>query len=178
MATVRLATVSDAEEIASVHVRAWQVAYRGQVPDALIDGLDVKTRAGQWRESLTKAREDETGEGIGAGRVLVLEGERELIGVSAVGPARDSEQTELGELWMIYLAPASWGTGLGNVLLEASVDELRRLGYTEAYLWVLDTNNRARRFYEKAGWCFDGGEKLDQREGALLREVRYRCSLD
>jgi hypothetical protein len=38
--TVRPATVDDVAAIASVHVRSWQEAYRGQMPDEILDELD------------------------------------------------------------------------------------------------------------------------------------------
>jgi hypothetical protein len=47
---VRKAKVEDAFAIASVHVRSWQVAYRGQMPDEFLDGLDVEKRTSMWRE--------------------------------------------------------------------------------------------------------------------------------
>jgi hypothetical protein len=40
-------------------------------------------------------------------------------------------------------------------------------------LWVIATNERARRFYERARWCADGAEKRDHRLGFPLHEVRY-----
>jgi hypothetical protein len=33
--------VDDADAIAPVHVRSWQAAYRGFMPDEVLDGLDV-----------------------------------------------------------------------------------------------------------------------------------------
>jgi hypothetical protein len=39
---------------------------------------------------------------------------------------------------------------------------------------MLDSNNRARRFYEAGGWAADGAAKLDDRPGFMLHEVRYR----
>ena len=39
--TVRDATVDDARAIAEVHVASWRWAYRGQLPDDLLDGLSV-----------------------------------------------------------------------------------------------------------------------------------------
>jgi len=41
---VRKAKVEDASAIAFVHVRSWQVAYRGHMPDEFLNGLDVETR--------------------------------------------------------------------------------------------------------------------------------------
>jgi hypothetical protein len=49
--------------------------------------------------------------------------------------------------------------------------------YKLVTLWVLDTNTRARRFYEIAGFRSDGAVKVDDRDGFRLREVRYRLPL-
>jgi GNAT superfamily N-acetyltransferase len=69
------------------------------------------------------------------------------------------------------------GTGVGRALMARAVDELRAMGFTEAMLWVLATNPRARRFYEVAGWHLDGGTKHQSWRNAEFDEVRYRISL-
>ncbi len=45
---VRIATSSDAPKIAHIHVETWRAAYRGQIPDAVLDGLDVERRTVFW----------------------------------------------------------------------------------------------------------------------------------
>ena len=57
--------------------------------------------------------------------------------------------------------------------LRALADE----AFAEATLWVLDTNERARRFYEAGGWRLDGADKVDTIGGVGIREVRYRRPL-
>jgi len=42
---------------------------------------------------------------------------------------------------------------------------------------VLRGNERARRFYERAGWSVDGTEKDDVVAGAPVIELRYRRDL-
>jgi hypothetical protein len=49
--------------------------------------------------------------------------------------------------------------------------------FAEAVLWVLGTNERARRFYEAAGWEPDGNTKVEDRASGTLHEVRYQRSL-
>jgi hypothetical protein len=44
-------------------------------------------------------------------------------------------------------------------------------------LWVLASNEQARRFYEAAGWRPDGGAQTIELGGATLEEVRYRREL-
>ncbi len=78
---------------------------------------------------------------------------------------------------MIYLAQEAAGRGIGRALLAHAVNDLRARRFTRATLWVLGTNARARRFYEAAGWRADGATKVETRDGAALREVRYAMDL-
>ena len=41
---IRAATISDAYSIAEVQVAGWQAAYRGIMPDSVLDGLSVPKR--------------------------------------------------------------------------------------------------------------------------------------
>src|SRR5258708_35048119 len=52
---VRTARFEDARQIAEVHVSSWQAAYRGIVPDTLLDSLSVEAWTGLWQERLSQA---------------------------------------------------------------------------------------------------------------------------
>ncbi|MEU7869970.1 class I SAM-dependent methyltransferase [Dactylosporangium sp. NPDC049140] len=56
----------------------------------------------------------------------------------------------------------------------AALDRLRADGHAEAVLWVLASNERARRFYEAAGWHADGGSRIEDFAGVPIEELRYR----
>jgi hypothetical protein len=45
---IRRADVADARRIAEVHVRSWQVGYRGILPQDLLNGLDPQQRVPRW----------------------------------------------------------------------------------------------------------------------------------
>jgi hypothetical protein len=53
-AIVRPARAEDAGQIALVHVRSWQGAYRGLIPQAFLDGLDVAERTRTWERALAE----------------------------------------------------------------------------------------------------------------------------
>jgi GNAT superfamily N-acetyltransferase len=53
-------------------------------------------------------------------------------------------------LWILYLLAAHHGSGAGQALLDAVVDD------GPASLWVLEENPRARAFYERNGFRADG----------------------
>ncbi len=77
----------------------------------------------------------------------------------------------------INIDPHRWGRGYGRALLATAEVELASLGYSEAVLWVLPGNMRARRFYEAAGWTTDGAERTTEVLGVVVSEIRYRRGL-
>ena len=79
------------------------------------------------------------------------------------------QKTESGmEIVAIHSLPESWGTGLGHAMLEEALDQI---GNQPVFLWAFRENMRARRFYEKHGFHWDGSERGSEFDGAL--EVRY-----
>lgn len=171
---VRRATLADADAIGLVHVRSWQSAYRGTIPQDYLDGLDPVRRSQVWRRIIEEADPSR-----GGALVAVAEGGG-ITGFTGFGPSRDSDADPrvTGEVSSIYAAPDAWGTGTGRALMGSAVAELARLGYADASLWVLDANERARRFYALAGWKPDGAVKTDASRGFDITEVRYRRTLD
>jgi len=169
---IRPAVVQDAARIAEVHVRSWQAAYRGLMPQDYLDGLDPADRLPRWQRQLSEP-------GSAGHEVLVADGDRGICGFSSFGPTRDEDlgASQVGEIMAIYLAPEAFGTGVGRQLMAASLERLARARYVLATLWVLNSNARARRFYEIAGFRADGAVMADDRGGFRLEEVRYRRSL-
>ena len=73
----------------------------------------------------------------------------------------------------LYLLPECMGKGYGKRLLETAVTELRKLGYVNVFLWVLEENSRARHFYEQYGFSPTDDFLETEIGGEALREVRY-----
>ena len=163
---IRRAIPADARPIAEVHVRTWQEAYRGIVPDAVLDALDVDERERSWNEWIGTPPE--------GAETFVADEHGAVVGFVNVGRDRSGE-AGVGELNAIYLREEHWGRGIGQALMERAVAALSAAGYDEAVLWVLADNVRTRRFYEAAGWAADGAEQ--ELEGLGLPEVRYRRRL-
>ena len=166
---IRKGCEHDAARIAEIHVKTWQVAYRGQVPDAYLDALDPVRRAVVWKRLLSSPGET----------VLVALRESRIVGFCDVLRSRDSAAPpEVAEIASIYVEPEAWGPGAGAGLMAAAIGQLREQGFSILTLWVLSTNGRARRFYEKAGFAPDGAEQTDQRHGFPLHELRYRREIN
>ncbi|MEU0676571.1 GNAT family N-acetyltransferase [Streptomyces sp. NPDC006172] len=168
---VRPMALDDCERVSEVRIRGWQSAYRGLMPQAHLDALDVGEDAERRRGWFTQ--------GDGTVRNLVAERDGLVVGWAAYGPYRDGEvRTDDGELYAIYVDPEHHGEGLGRALLEASLRGCAAAGHRLARLWVLKENVPARRFYERAGFHADGAEEPFEVDGVEVPEVRYTKDIE
>jgi ribosomal protein S18 acetylase RimI-like enzyme len=171
---VRRAQLDDCAAIAAVQVAGWRAAYRGLIPDAYLDGLEVDEQARKWAGILT----DPAPGRRPAGRLLVSEDAEDaggtIRGFVAFGPPLGSEQARLteGQLYAIYADPQRWGLGVGHALIEAATVGLRGMGARTAHLWVLKGNERAEHFYLRHGWVLDGGRRDEEFGGVVVQLVR------
>ena len=166
---VRRAVLADAEDLGRIHVISWRAAYAGLVPDPLLAGLSVETAVGRWSERLSS---DSSGR-----RIIVAEVDGLVVGFAVVVAGRDGAAPETGELVAIYAEPRVWSRGVGRALHEVALQQLRDLGVSSATLWVLTTNTRARRFYERHGWELEGAEMDVVKDGVPLPATQYRRDL-
>ncbi|HLI58136.1 MAG TPA: N-acetylmuramic acid 6-phosphate etherase [Solirubrobacteraceae bacterium] len=129
---------------------AWQDAYRGVVPDAV---LEAQTAAA-WERELA------AGEARWRSIVAVDEGER-IVGFTRFGADPDGGPD--GYLASLYVDPAAAGAGIGGRLLQHALGELAADGRPAVTLWVFRDNPRARDLYVRHGFLADGAEVVDPR---------------
>ncbi|MDN3021906.1 GNAT family N-acetyltransferase [Streptomyces sp. S.PB5] len=163
---VREMTLGDCDRVAEIRVRGWQTAYRGLMPQAHLDAMDVAEETEGRR-----TRFEQAGTGV---LNLVAERDGEVLGWACHGPYRDGERpTTDAELYALYVHPASYGAGAGHLLLQESIRRCTAAGHPRMLLWVLKGNTRARAFYERAGFRPDGAEEPFEVDGVPVPEVRY-----
>jgi GNAT superfamily N-acetyltransferase len=165
---VRLAGVEDARGIASVTVRGWRAAYRGIVPDEVLDGLSVDEREALGRQWLA----DESGETftvVATGPAGRVEGY-----CSVFAPSRDDDAGhDTAGMAATYVDPDCWRRGVGATLIRAAWAELRLRGdWRDVTLWVLRTNQPARSFYATFGFEPDGAAQVHERSGQEIIRMR------
>ncbi len=149
--------------ISHIYEESWKYAYKGIIPQSYLDGIP----AGQWAPGLDK-------EGM---HTLLLLRDGVPVGTSSYCASRFPQFGECGEIVSIYLLPEYMGKGYGRQLLEAMIRELKRLGFQDIFLWVLEDNLRARQFYEKMGFAPGNDYLEDNIGGKKLREIPYCMSL-
>ncbi|MBI2443369.1 MAG: GNAT family N-acetyltransferase [Candidatus Levybacteria bacterium] len=168
---IREATRQDAKGIATVHVKTWQYAYQGLMPQENLNSLSIEERMQMWSEIL-KTKPPKT-------QQFVAEFNGSIVGFCAVGTSRDKDANErTGEVYSIYIDSQLMRKGIGTKLLKKGLGELKSFAFSQATLWVLDTNRSGRNFYEKHGWKTDGETKTEKRNNFDLRELRYYKDLN
>lgn len=166
---LRRATAIDAPALAKVHVSSWREAYAGIVPSSHLRDFTVEFREESFRESLAS----------GAEETYVAEHSRTVVGFLTLGGCRDLDVVSCttGEIWGIYVSPEWWRKGIGRYLCEQGEAILSSRGYLCVKLWVLESNDQARAFYEAMGFECDGAIK-QVNIGATLSVIRYQKRFD
>lgn len=161
---LRSAAPGDELAVARVHVRSWQVAYRGLLPDDYLDRLRPEERAARYTFR--------SGDPLRPATLVALQ-QGSICGFATTAPARDTDAQGRGELCALYVDPDSWGQGIGVALIAAARKRLFEQGFKDAILWVLDSNARAYRFYQQDGWRADGSRRMETLWGVRVQELRY-----
>jgi GNAT superfamily N-acetyltransferase len=161
----RAAAPADALDVAGVHVRAWQAGYRGLLPDAYLDGLRPEDRATRYTFGDADSRAPST--------IVALEDDV-IVGFATVGACDEPEGANVGALLALYVDPVVWRRGVGTFLMASARKELAARGFSEAILWLLEGNERARRFYIGDGWAPEGRERAADIWGIRVDERSYR----
>ena len=126
-----------------VHCTSWQEAYRGIVCDRYLDTMTVEAttaRARQFPENTLLAKDKE-----------------KAVGFAVYGPSRDEDLMDAGEVIAIYVLSEYYDRKIGYRLMNEAIARLKE--YNTIFVWVLEKNERAIRFYQRYGFEFDGCKK-------------------
>ncbi|MBO7698435.1 MAG: GNAT family N-acetyltransferase [Erysipelotrichaceae bacterium] len=149
----------DRYAISRIYEEGWKHAYKGIIPDDYLNRI----KPGQWANNLD----------IEGWHNLVCIENDSYIATSTFSRSRDDSYPDWGEIISIYVLPEYIGKGYGNKLLKTALDELKKMGFNDVFLWVLEENHQARSFYEKNGFMPNGDRSVIKLGGKELTEVRY-----
>jgi len=147
---IREALAKDAYEYAANHIACWKAAYKDIISDEYLENMSVEQMAERNRTILSDP---------GTFSYYYAELNDRMIGRLVIGKCGDEDKSNQGEIAAMYLLDEFWGRGYGREMMDYSLTELKRRGYGEVLIWVFESNDRARKFYEKCGFVFDGTAK-------------------
>ena len=150
MSSVRIAEFEDMALAAEIMVVSFRTAFASFVSP---ETMDTCTNPDNCRKMLES---------------IFREGKMHFLMGSNQGFLCWQEAEDGAELAAIHSLPVSWGTGLGHAMLT---EALTQIGDRPVFLWAFRENTRARRFYEKHGFQWDGAQRVSEFDGAV--EIRY-----
>jgi ribosomal protein S18 acetylase RimI-like enzyme len=159
--TVHLRTGNDFDlaQVGALHYRSRAHAYAGFLSAEALN-FGSPAALGEWWTERRRWEQD-------THRLTVaVTDDDTVVGFTYLGV---SEVPGATELYAIHVDPEHVGTGVGKALM---VDALAHLG-DRAVLWVLEGNDRARRFYERGGWAADGTTREAPMGGEVTLQLRY-----
>lgn len=140
---LRPAALADAPDIARVRIESWRATYRGLIPDAYLDGMQVDASTAIWERVL--------GTTTSVASVFVIAHDATVVGFAAGNKLPEPKYDLDAELSAVYLRPDYQRAGLGHRMVGAVVEAQRAGGATGLIVWTIAGNKPARRFYEQLG---------------------------
>jgi len=166
--TIRIATPSDAADMAEVYMRSWEVAYKDFIP---ADFINEKRK-----RSVVQMEKILNDECLSHFQYIIL-CEGAMIGSMTVAYSRDEDLDDtFYELWGIYLHPDYFRKGVGSQAMDFAYEIARGLGKSNMNLWAFKDNISSVKFYEKCGFVADGKTKI-LNCGKPLTAIRMRKNL-
>ena len=139
---LRVAVEGDAERIAVLHAESWRRTYRGMMRDEFLDGPAFANRRDAWQQRLSEDLVDRW-------VYLALDSSR-LVGFICVFGHEDA--TWGSYIDNLHVSPDGQRRGIGAVLMGRAAEWLwGRYPGSGVYLWVMEANASARRFYGRLG---------------------------
>lgn len=171
---IRLAKPADAPDMAEIHARSWEAAYREIIPMNCIKEKNAASQA-LFKRIITDEND----------RQYVIQADGKTIGIMCVAPPQEGDDEVTNdsgiddsfyELHGIYLHPAVYRQGIGKIAMSFAFDKARSAGKSNMILWVFAENTNAVKFYENCGFTPDGASKI-YHCGKDMKCIRMRRKL-
>lgn len=160
----READKMDAEAIARLHARSWQLHYRGSFSDSYLDGPVEQERLQVWTRRMTHPAPEQY--------VIVAENQGQIIGFLCLYALQDPKYGSLID--NLHVSPEYRGSGVGRRLMELAKERLvRQVPGSPYFLWVLGVNEQAIGFYEMIGGRRAEEAELPNPDGGRSMCYRY-----
>lgn len=142
MIQLRDAQFSDYDAIARLHAASWKQTYRGIYSNQFLDHEVEQNRAALWHNRLSEPSDQQ--------QIVVAEKDGIIVGFACLFLNDDNQYGTL--LDNLHIS-ANWQkAGIGKQLLQECAHRiLLKAQSPKMYLWVYESNENARKVYERLG---------------------------
>jgi GNAT superfamily N-acetyltransferase len=161
---IRESTLSDANDVAAIHVKSWEQSYRSIIDEHYLQNISFSDRL-ELRNKILQSNDPNQIH-------LVAVYEETIIGFCDAGSAFEGTANYRGEIYAIYLLEEFKKLGVGQRLLQAAHEFLAQKKLLPYVAWVLKANHSACAFYQRNGGIVSG-EKIEEIGSEPHTEVAY-----
>jgi len=164
---IRLATISDINQVATMHMNAWREAYRGVFPNYVLDKLKPNDFSEKWYSWLKDPL-----------RVnWIVQSKGKFSGFISFGNTENENIVTNWEIFAIYIDPNYWRQGIGKNLMTSCMDFLKDNEISQVRLWVVQQNIGAQGFYENLGFIKTHKIRKQERFGISFYQTSFIYNL-
>ncbi|MGD8393215.1 MAG: GNAT family N-acetyltransferase [Desulfobacterales bacterium] len=131
---VRSIRRSDLPHIAAVQTESWRDSYADAFPDAYLANQLAEDLERHWHEMHIQLDD-----------IILVAEENGIIGFIAVWCRPEPYIDNL------HVKPSHRSKGIGSKLMTSAARQMIQQGHQTAYLWVVESNEKAIRLYERLG---------------------------
>ncbi|ORX61892.1 acyl-CoA N-acyltransferase [Hesseltinella vesiculosa] len=155
-----------------MHIQSWKATYRGLVPDKFLDEDVYEDRRQQWLNKLPFQTDTQ------CVQLAYDDTDNQPVGF-VVCEYVEAKEKDMVYIDHLHVMPGHWhGRGIGTALLDAACDWSRAKGFHKVYLYVMEQNTQAVRFYDRKGWFHDQTLITHMARDLPVDTRRYTISLD
>lgn len=164
---IKLASIDDAFIISHIHALSWKSVYKGILPQQYLDDIQDDSWVNVIQDWMK----------YNVITVQIAYDNDVPMGCIAYGRSRDDGLPHWGEIVSLYFIPDYMGKGYGNKLMDKALFDMLQQGFKNVYLWVLEDNIRAQKFYEKNGFICSEEKNVIDISGQPFINIRYTMNL-
>lgn len=146
---IRRSKINDCSAIAHIVTVSWNETYKEIVDKTLLKNLKNNENE-RVNNSVAKFDENDN-------NIFVLEVDKKIVGFINIGKTNYRNYSNCGEIYALYILNSFHGKGLGKKLVEAGIQELKKLNCDKMIIGCLE-GNPSNKFYEHIG-----GIKIEKR---------------
>lgn len=153
----------NAFEYARINALSWAQSYKAIVDQTFLDKINTIDEIVKMRQNLVNGIND------GSKRFL-LKKDGKYVGLFRVRKTKYEGYESYGELGALYLLDEAKNKGLGKILFQEAIKELKNMGYNKMIVGCLE-GNPSNDFYKYMGAIFEKKNPIKIGEQDLFENV-------
>ena len=161
MISIRKAIPEDGLGIALVNVYTWKTTYAGLIPESFINSRI---------ENVMKIAERNRSEIAENNNYIVATVDNTIVGFACFGKVIEEEFTYEGTIHALYVLSGFQGKGVGKMIFNACIEELKNLGCNSLIVNCLK-GNKSLEFYKHMGGKIIGKREDKVKDVVLTSDI-------